>query len=172
MGRPILKYGAEVLNKVADPVENITGDEVKLVADMVEAMYRAPGVGLAAPQVGLNKRLLVAMQMTSPDDSDAPPIVMVNPEIMSRSRETWIFEEGCLSIPGIRGDVTRPDRIEVRFQDVEGVAHELVAEGMFARVLQHEIDHLDGRLFVDYLSPAEKALLKPKLKKIAERLVD
>lgn len=136
---------------------------------MVDTMERESGVGLAAPQVGLEKRLLIALQMANPDDSDAPPIVMVNPEILSRSHETWIFEEGCLSIPGIRGDVTRPDRIEVRFHDLHGVLHTLVAEGMFARVIQHEIDHLDGRLFVDYLSPGEKTLLKPRLKKIADR---
>jgi peptide deformylase len=137
---------------------------------MIDTMGRESGVGLAAPQVGIEKRLLVALRMRSPDDDDAPPVVMVNPEILSRSKETWIFEEGCLSIPGIRGDVTRADRIEVRYQDVDGAAHTLAAEGMFARVVQHEIDHVDGRLFIDYLSPGEKTLLKPRLRKIAERM--
>jgi peptide deformylase len=136
---------------------------------MVATMARESGVGLAAPQVGIEKRLLVALRMRSPDDDEAAPIVMVNPEILSRSREMWIFEEGCLSIPGVRGDVTRSERVEVRYRDVGGEVHTLAAEGMFARVVQHEIDHLDGRLFIDYLSPGAKTLLKPKLKKMAER---
>lgn len=162
-------YGDPILRRRMPDVE--TFDEVLRAESlaMIDTMERESGVGLAAPQVGLEKRLLVALQMRSPDDSDAPPIVMVNPEVLARSRETWIFEEGCLSIPGVRGDVTRPDRIEVRYRDVDGATHTLSAEGLFARVLQHEIDHLDGRLFVDYLSPGEKTLLKPRLRKMAER---
>jgi peptide deformylase len=93
--------------------------------------------------------------------------VVVNPEILERSTETWVLEEGCLSIPGINGDVTRAERIRLRYRDVEGNAHEISAEGMFARILQHEIDHLNGRLFIDYLSPAKKSLIKPRLKAIA-----
>ena len=162
-------YGDPILRREMPAVEAFDAQLREEAEAMVDTMERESGVGLAAPQVGLEKRLLIALQMTDPDDSDASPMAMVNPEILSRSRETWIFEEGCLSIPGIRGDVTRPDRIEVRYQDVYGTSHTLTAEGMFARVLQHEIDHLDGRLFVDYLSPGEKTLLKPKLKKIAER---
>lgn len=162
-------YGDPMLRRRMPDVEAF-GPALRAEAEaMIETMERESGVGLAAPQVGLGKRLLVALRMTSPDDSDAPPVVMANPEILSRSHETWIFEEGCLSIPGIRGDVTRPDRIEVRYRDVDGGQHTLAAEGMFARVLQHEIDHLDGRLFIDYLSAGEKTLLKPKLRKIAER---
>jgi peptide deformylase len=163
-------YGDPILRRQMPDVATFDALLREEAEAMIDTMERESGVGLAAPQVGLEKRLLIALQMVDPDDSDAAPIVMVNPEILSRSRETWIFEEGCLSIPGIRGDVTRPDRIEVRFQDVDGATHTLTAEGMFARVLQHEIDHLDGRLFVDYLSPGEKTLLKPKLRKIAERM--
>lgn len=162
-------YGDPILRRRMPDVEAF-GPGLRAEAEaMIETMERESGVGLAAPQVGLEKRLLVALQMTSPDDDDASPIAMANPEVVSRSRETWIFEEGCLSIPGIRGDVTRPDRIEVRYRDVDGGEHTITVEGMFARVLQHEIDHLDGRLFIDYLSPGEKELLKPKLRKIADR---
>ncbi|HEX5132739.1 MAG TPA: peptide deformylase [Candidatus Krumholzibacteria bacterium] len=165
-------YGDPILRR---QMPGVTVFDARLRAEaeaMLECMERESGVGLAAPQVALEKRLLVALQMGSPDDSDAAPIVMVNPEIVERSRETWVFEEGCLSIPGIRGDVTRPDRIEVRYQDLDGNPHSVTAEGMYARVLQHEIDHLDGRLFIDYLSAAQKILLKPRLKKIAERQAD
>lgn len=162
-------YGDPILRRRMPDVETFDARLREEADAMIDTMERESGVGLAAPQVGLEKRLLVALQMKSPDDDDAIPIVMANPEVLSRSRETWIFEEGCLSIPGIRGDVTRPDRIEVRYRDVGGAEHTITAEGMFARVLQHEIDHLDGRLFIDYFSPAEKVLLKPKLKKIAER---
>ena len=162
-------YGDPMLRRRMPEVDAF-GPALRAEAEaMIEAMERESGVGLAAPQVGLEKRLLVALEMKSPDDDDASPVAMVNPEILSRSRETWIFEEGCLSIPGIRGDVTRPDRVEVRYRDVDGGEHTIAAEGMFARVLQHEIDHLDGRLFIDYLSAGEKTLLKPRLRKIAER---
>jgi peptide deformylase len=162
-------YGDPILRRQMPEVDIFDAQLREEAAAMIVTMERENGVGLAAPQVGLEKRLLVALQMRDPDDSDAEPIVMVNPEILSRSRESWIFEEGCLSIPDIRGDVTRPDRIEVRYRDVDGQSHTITAEGMYARVLQHEIDHLEGRLFIDYLSPAQKILLKPKLRKMAEQ---
>jgi peptide deformylase len=162
-------YGDPILRRQMPEVDIFDDELREEAAAMIVTMERENGVGLAAPQVGLEKRLLVALQMRDPDDSDAEPIVMVNPEILSRSRESWIFEEGCLSIPDIRGDVTRPDRIEVRYRDVDGQSHTITAEGMYARVLQHEIDHLEGRLFIDYLSPAQKILLKPKLRKMAEQ---
>ena len=99
-----------------------------------------------------------------------PPfhLVLVNPEVVERSKDTWVYEEGCLSLPGIAGEVTRAVRATVRYQDVEGNPHTVEAEGMFARVLLHEIDHLDGKLFVDYLSSAQKSLVKSKLKQIAQ----
>jgi peptide deformylase len=162
-------YGDPILRRRAGEVCEF-GTSLREQADaMVETMERENGVGLAAPQVGLEKRLLVALTMETVDDSDAEPIAMTNPEIVHRSRDTNVLEEGCLSIPGVRGEVTRPDRVTVRFQDLDGETYTMEAEGMFARILQHEIDHLDGRLFIDYLSTAEKALLKPRLKKIAER---
>jgi peptide deformylase len=162
-------YGDPILRRRMPDVEAFDDSLREEAEAMIEAMVRESGVGLAAPQVGLEKRLLVALQMVDPDDNDAEPIVMVNPEVLSRSKESWVFEEGCLSIPGIRGDVGRPEQIEVRYRDLDGTEHVIAAEGMYARVLQHEIDHIDGRLFIDYLSLAQKALLKPRLKKLAER---
>jgi peptide deformylase len=162
-------YGDPILRKRAAEVRAFD-ERLRQEADaMVEAMQYESGVGLAATQVGVEKRLLVALQMETPEDSEADPIVMVNAEIVGRSPETWVFEEGCLSIPGIRGDVTRPERITVRYQDVDGTSHMIDIEGMFARVVQHEIDHLDGKLFIDYLSMGERTLLKPRLKKIVEK---
>jgi peptide deformylase len=163
-------YGDPILRRRASDVAAF-GPELRAIAEeMVETMRREEGVGLAAPQVGLDMRLLVALKMADPDDDEAEPIALVNAEVVERSRETWEYEEGCLSIPGIRGDVTRPARVTIRYRDLDGVTRTLEAEGMFARVLQHEIDHTDGRLFVDYLSAAEKALLKPRLKKLADRV--
>jgi peptide deformylase len=163
-------YGDPILRRRASDVTEFTPELRALAEAMVETMRREEGVGLAAPQVGRDARLLIALRMEDPDDDEAEPLVLVNPEVVDRSRETWEYEEGCLSIPGIRGDVTRPLRVSVRYRDVQGRPHTLEADGMFARVLQHEIDHLDGRLFIDYLSPAEKTLLKPRLKKLADRL--
>lgn len=162
-------YGDPILRKRATDVR-VFDERLREEAEaMIEAMARESGVGLAGPQVGLEKRILVAMQMNTPDDHDAESIVMINPEILDRSPDTWVYEEGCLSIPGIRGDVTRPDAIRVRYQDVDGTSHVIDIDAMFARVVQHEIDHLDGKLFIDYLSMGERTLLKPRLKKIAER---
>ena len=161
-------YGDPILRRRANDVRVFDETLVKTADDMLEAMEREEGVGLAAPQVGLDLRLLVALAMREPGDEDAEPVLLVNPEILDRSRDTWVYEEGCLSIPGIRGDVTRPLTIRVRYRDVRGNEHTIDAEGMFARILQHEIDHLDGKLFIDYLSTAEKTLIKPKLRNIAK----
>jgi peptide deformylase len=162
-------YGDPILRKRASDVREFDDDLREFAQAMIETMRRESGVGLAATQVGVEKRVLVALQMENPEDSDAAEIVMVNPEILDRSPDTWIYEEGCLSIPGIRGDVTRPEAIRVRYQDLHGKSHVIDVDAMFARVLQHEIDHLDGKLFIDYLSTGEKTLLKTRLKKIAER---
>jgi peptide deformylase len=160
-------YGDPILRRRAADVL-VFDDTLRDIADaMVDAMDREEGVGLAAPQVGIDLRLLVALAMREPGDEDAQPVVIVNPEILDRSHDTWVYEEGCLSIPGIRGDVTRPLKIRLRHRDLDGREHILETEGMFARILQHEIDHLEGKLFIDYLSPAEKALIKPKLRGIA-----
>jgi peptide deformylase len=161
-------YGDPILRRRAMEVRAFDQLLRDMAGDMLEAMDREEGVGLAAPQVGLDLRLLVALAMREPGDEEAEPVIVVNPEILERSHETWVFEEGCLSIPGIRGDVTRPERVRVRYQDLKGGEQTLEAEGMFARILQHEIDHLDGKLFIDYLSAADKVLIKPKLRSIAK----
>jgi peptide deformylase len=161
-------YGDPILRRRAMEVQVFDGALRDLALQMLEAMDREEGVGLAAPQVGLDLRLLVALAMREPGDETAEPVVMVNPEILERSPESWVYEEGCLSIPGVRGDVTRPERVRVRYQDVEGTEHTIDAEGMFARILQHEIDHLNGKLFIDYLSMADKMLIRPKLRSISK----
>jgi len=162
-------YGDPILRKVADRV-NVFDDDLRAFSDaMIETMFREQGIGLAAPQVGVRKRVIVALRMQDTDDDDAKPMVLINPEVVERSKATWLFEEGCLSLPGIRADVQRSERTLVRYQDLEGDTHLLEAEGMFARILLHEIDHLNGRLFIDYLSAAKKSLLKPKLREIASR---
>jgi len=162
-------YGDPILRERAQPVEVFDDALREQAAAMIETMHRERGIGLAGPQVGYGGRLIIALQMKDIEDNDAAPVVMVNPEVLSRSKDTWDYEEGCLSIPGIAADVMRPERISVRYQDVDGSEHTVDAEGMYARVLLHEIDHLDGRLFIDYLSTAQRSLLKPRLKEIAER---
>lgn len=160
-------YGDPILRATARPVEVFDDTLRETAAAMVDVMYRENGIGLAAPQVGLSMRLIVALAMKDPEDTDAAPLVLVNPEVSERSRETWEFEEGCLSLPGIGGDVVRAERVSVRYQDLDGKERTVDAQGMFARVLLHEIDHLNGRLFIDYLSPAARSLLKPRLRQIA-----
>lgn len=160
-------YGDPILRERASEVTDFDDTLAEQATAMVETMYRERGIGLAGPQVGLDKRLIVALEMHDPDDDHARPVVLVNPVVLERSHETWLLEEGCLSIPGVNGEVQRSVRARVRYQSVDGAEHEVDAEGMFARVLLHEIDHLDGRLFIDYLSPAKKSLIKPRLKAIA-----
>jgi peptide deformylase len=160
-------YGDRILRERAREVEVFDDGLAELGRSMIELMHRERGVGLAGPQVGEGRRILIALQMGDIEDDHAEPLVVVNPEILERSTDTWVLEEGCLSIPGINGEVTRAVRMRLRYQDVEGREHEIDAEGMFARILQHEIDHLNGRLFIDYLSPAKKSLIKPRLKAIA-----
>ena len=161
-------YGDPILRRRAMDVQAFDASLRDLASQMLEAMEREEGVGLAAPQVGLDLRLLVALAMREPGDETAEPVVMVNPEILERSHETWVYEEGCLSIPGVRGDVTRPERVRVHYQDLDGTNHTIDVDGMFARILQHEIDHLNGKLFIDYLSTADKLLLKARLRSIAK----
>lgn len=154
----IYTYPDEVLRRRAEPVEDGGNSAFQeLISDMVETMYDAPGIGLAAPQVGVSKRLCV-VDITSGEDPGAL-LVLVNPEIT----ETWekdTREEGCLSVPGFFYEVTRPSRISVRFQDRHGQPAELLAEGLLARAIQHEIDHLNGVLFVDRLGLVKKELFK------------
>jgi peptide deformylase len=161
-------YGDSVLRQTAEPVEAFD-DELRAFAEaMIATMRRENGIGLAAPQVGAGRRVIVALRMNDVDDIDAPAVALVNPKVISRSKETWSFEEGCLSIPGISAPVIRSREVEVEYEDLEGNTQRIRDDGIFGRILLHEIDHLDGVLFIDYLSSANKSLIKPRLKKISQ----
>jgi peptide deformylase len=162
---PILEYPDPRLKKVAAPVTAFTPDLVKLVRDMAETMYAAPGVGLAATQVDVHKRVIVIDVSEAKDDL----LVLVNPEIVAAEGEAEC-EEGCLSVPGYYDKVTRAARITVRARDERGEPIERTAEGLLAVCIQHEMDHLVGKVFVDYLSPLKRARLAAKQRK-KQRLV-
>jgi len=165
--RPIVLVPDPVLRKEAAPVAVVDDTIRQLMDDMLETMYDAPGIGLAAPQIGLSLRVIV---MDCSEDDDAPePLKMVNPEIIWASDETESMEEGCLSIPGHRGEVTRPQAVSVRYLDEHGTAQELAAEGLLAVCIQHEIDHLNGVLFIDYLSRIKRDMILRKMTKEARQ---
>ncbi len=158
----ILHYPNPILNKKSLPVQTIDATIRQLVKDMAETMYAAPGVGLAAPQVGHALRLAV-IDIT-PADQPRNLCVLINPEIIDADGEcTW--EEGCLSVPDCSEEVKRKKKITVRYQNLEGETSEIVGEDLMAIALQHEIDHLDGILFIDRLSRLKRSLLKKKLRK-------
>lgn len=160
--RPILHYPDERVRKVAEPVERITEDLLALLDDMIETMYDAPGVGLAAPQIGVSKRVAV-IDISSGKEPGAL-IVMINPEIISADYEETA-EEGCLSVPDFSETVTRARKLEVRFMNRNGEEVTLSAEGLLARAVQHEVDHLNGTLFIDHLPAVKKDVIKRKIKK-------
>lgn len=159
---PILRYPDPRLHTRAKPVAAVDADIRKLVADMAETMYEAPGIGLAATQVNVHKRVLVLD--VSEDKSQL--MAFINPEILQRDGE-HVGEEGCLSVPGIYETVTRSERVKVRALDTAGQPFELEADGLLAVCLQHEIDHLDGKVFVEYLSQLKLSRIKAKLAKQA-----
>jgi len=162
---PILHYPDPRLRCHCLPVERFDEPLQRLIASMVETMYEAPGVGLAAPQVGETLRLLVYDPQPEPETRSAR--VVINPEIVLREGSV-VGEEGCLSVPQFYGDVVRAERVVVRFQDGEGAVHEEDREGLVARILQHEIDHLDGVVFLDRMSALKRDILKRKIKKAAK----
>jgi peptide deformylase len=162
--REILIIGHPMLVKKAEPVERVDADIVRLAGDMAETLHAAPGLGLAAPQVGVSKRLIVVDLSVGERKDDL--IVLVNPEIVRKEGEV-ICEEGCLSVPDIREKVARPYRVTVSGLDLEGQTVEVDAEDLLSRVLCHEIDHLDGILFVEKLSSLKRKLIRKKLKKTA-----
>lgn len=150
------------LSTVCRPVERIDADLLRLLDDMLETMYAAPGIGLAAPQVGQLVRACV-IDLGKPEERD--PMFLINPEATWRSDESVVEEEGCLSLPEHFGQVPRPDQVRVRFLDRAGTQREVEGQGLLARCLQHEIDHLDGILFVDHLSTLRRTLILRKLQK-------
>ena len=163
--RPILIHPDPRLKTLAKPVAAITDDVRDLAADMLQTMYDAPGIGLAAPQVGVLSRLIV-MDCIRDKEALPRPIVLVNPEITWASEDRSIYEEGCLSIPEQYADVERPAEVEVRWTALDGSAHSERFDGLWAICVQHEIDHLDGRLFIDYLSPLKRQLITRKMVKL------
>lgn len=165
---PIIETPDPRLRTVSKPVETIDAELQTLIDDMFETMYAAPGIGLAAIQVGVPKRLLV-MDLQEEEDEEGKPIkaprVFINPEIVETSEEHQVYSEGCLSVPDQYADVERPAVIRARWQDREGQAHEAQLEGLLAICLQHEMDHLEGILFIDHLSRLKRELVLKKLAK-------
>lgn len=163
--RPILIHPDPRLKKVADPVTAVTEEVQTLASDMLETMYHAPGIGLAAPQVGVMSRLLV-MDCVKDETQAARPMVLLNPEVTWASAALNTYEEGCLSIPEQYADVERPAEVEVRWMDLEGETQSERFDGLWATCVQHEIDHLDGKLFIDYLKPLRRQMITRKMQKL------
>jgi len=165
--RDIIILPDKRLRSVSKPVVAI-GDEIRtLVADMFETMYEAPGIGLAAIQVGVPSRVIV-MDL-SKREAEAEPRVFIDPEITWSSEEKSLYEEGCLSIPDVHEDVERPARVKIRYLDLEGKPHEEDAEGLFATCIQHEVDHVNGVLFIDHISKLKRERITKKFTKAAKK---
>ncbi len=167
---PVTVYGDSLLRKKAKLINKDYEGLQEVIENMWETMYYSDGVGLAAPQVGLSIRIFIVDASSGADEE--PELkdfkkVFINPEIIETSGEEWIMNEGCLSLPEIREDVLRPDNVRIKYFDENFVEHEEEFKGFAGRVIQHEYDHLDGILFIDYLSPLKKRLLKGKLNSIA-----
>jgi peptide deformylase len=165
--REIIILPDKRLRQVSDTVKAVDAEVRKLAEDMLETMYEAPGVGLAAIQVGVPKRIVTAD--TAKKDEPRQPQVFINPEIIWSSEEKSTYEEGCLSIPEYYEEVERPSQVKVRFTDLDGRTHEIEANGLLATVLQHEIDHLNGVLFIDYISKLKRDRVVKKFTKAAKR---
>ncbi|MBI4745426.1 MAG: peptide deformylase [Deltaproteobacteria bacterium] len=161
----ILKYPDPILKRKADPVTQITDEVRRLIDDMAETMYEAPGVGLAAPQIGRSARVIV-IDVNSKEEGKRELVCMVNPEIIEQRGET-VWEEGCLSVPDYTADVRRAERVVVKGLDRNGKEEVIVGEGLLSIVFQHEIDHLNGVLFIDRLGPIKRDLIRRKLRKQA-----
>jgi peptide deformylase len=165
---PILEVPDPRLRQISTPVEDVNDETRALISDMFETMYAAPGIGLAAVQIGVPKRVLV-IDLQEPEVEDGEPIpdprVFINPEILTRSDQDVPYTEGCLSVPEQFADVERPDRIRARWLDEQGVSHEEDMDGMLAVVLQHEMDHLEGILFIDHLSRLKREMILRKIAK-------
>lgn len=167
---PVVAYGDPVLKKEADDIEKDSPEVQKLIDDMWDTMYNSEGVGLAAPQVGKSVRLFVVD--ASPFEEDEPSLkgfkkVFINPIILEEEGEKWNFNEGCLSIPGIREDVSRHPKITIEYYDREWNLLEEQFDGLAARIIQHEYDHVEGILFTDHLAPLKRTLLKKRLNNIS-----
>ncbi|PWR03921.1 peptide deformylase [Meridianimarinicoccus roseus] len=163
--KPILIHPDPRLKKVADAVPDLSDALRTLADDMLETMYDAPGIGLAAPQIGVGSRLIV-MDCEKEEGAEPKPMVMFNPRVLAASDEMNTYEEGCLSIPDQFAEVTRPAEVTVAWIDRDGVERQQDFGGLWATCVQHEIDHLDGKLFIDYLSPLKRQLITRKMVKL------
>jgi len=171
MKYPVTVYGDPLLRKKAKRIEKDMNGLEEIIGNMWETMYYADGIGLAAPQVGMSIRLFVIDASSGADEE--PELadfkkVFINPEIIGTTGEEWMMNEGCLSLPEIREDVTRKDTVRLKYQDEHFNEYEEEFKGFAGRVIQHEFDHLEGKLFIDYISPLKKRLLKSKLNGIAK----
>ncbi len=172
MKRNILIEPDPILRKICKPLEKVDDSIKKLMQEMLETMYAAPGIGLAAVQVGILKRLVVID--ISKDKENREPLFFINPEILHKSKKTSVYEEGCLSLPGQFAEIERPAECTLKYVDLNGKQKELKAEGLLATCIQHEVDHLNGILFIDYLSKLKKDMIIKKLvkhKKEIERVI-
>ena len=168
---PITVYGEPLLRKIAKPIENDFEGLDKLVDDMFETMYFSDGVGLAAPQVGKSLRIFVIDASSAAEDEpelEGFKKAFINPEILELRGDEWAMNEGCLSLPEIREDVSRPEFVKIKYFDENLIEHTEEYGGFAARVIQHEYDHLEGKLLVDYLTPLRKRILKSKLTAISK----
>ncbi len=165
--RPLVILPDSQLRQVSEPIGEITDDIRALARDMLETMYDAPGIGLAAIQIGVPKRLVVID--LAKEGEEKRPMVLVNPEITWASKETRAYEEGCLSIPEYYEEVERPERVRFRYRDLDGKTVEAEADGVLATCVQHEIDHLNGVLFIDYLSKLKRDRVVKRFQKAAKR---
>ena len=161
--RPILTIPDRLLRKKAIPIERVDEELRRLIDDMLATMYNAPGIGLAAPQIGVSRRLIV--MDPAKDEAPKAPIIMVNPEILERSDELRVHEEGCLSIPDYTAEIERPATTRVAYIDREGRKQETELKGIWSTLVQHEIDHLNGILFIDYLSRLKREMVVRKYTK-------
>jgi peptide deformylase len=160
--RPLRYLGDPVLREMAEPVTELTAELRRLVEDMFDTMYAEEGVGLAAPQVGVRQRVIVV----DPREPDVMPFALINPEIIEVSEDVERGEEGCLSIPGLKDIVERPAAVRIEGLNLDGGRTSMEADGLLARILQHEVDHLDGILFLDRVSPIKRKLLLSKWQKV------
>ena len=163
--RSILIHPDPRLKKECEPIQSVTDDLRALADDMLETMYAAPGIGLAAPQIGVMQQILV-MDCVKDDDQEPCPMVLMNPEITWSSDETGIYEEGCLSIPDQYAEVERPAEVAVSWLGLDGQTHTQKFDGLWATCVQHEIDHLHGKLFIDYLRPLKRQMITRKMQKL------
>ena len=163
--RPILIHPDPRLKKATNPVSEITDAMRRLADDMLETMYDAPGIGLAAPQVAVMTRLLV-MDCMKEEGETPRPMVLINPTVIWQGEDTNVYEEGCLSIPEQYAEVERPAKVEVEWLGLDGKSYREKFDGLWATCVQHEIDHLNGKLFIDYLKPLRRQMITRKMQKL------